>query len=81
VLKHTEAIDMETQPKDPTEELISEINQTPEEYRPLLLRIVRSFREGVILPSAETSFKAGWRDAMEDNTKPVDTLRDDIDAN
>jgi hypothetical protein len=74
-------MDMETQPEDPTEELISEIRQTPEEYRPLLLRIVRSFREGVMLPSAETSFKAGWRDAMEDNTQPVDTLWDGIDAN
>ena len=30
-----------------TEQLMNEISQTPERYRPLLLRLVHSFREGV----------------------------------
>jgi hypothetical protein len=46
---------------DYTKQLHDEIEQTPEEYRPLLLRIVHSFREGVtVLPSAEDSFKEGF---------------------
>jgi hypothetical protein len=43
---------MAMKPSNVTEALVNEIQQTPEEYRPLLLRIVRSFREGVTLPSA-----------------------------
>ena len=58
-----------------------EIEQTPEEYRPLLLRIVHSFREGVtVLPSAEDSFKEGWQDVLAGNTHSVDTLWDGIDT-
>ena len=52
-----------------------EIDQTSVEYQPLLLRIVHSFREGVIaLPSAEASFREGWRDVMQGNTQPIETL-------
>lgn len=61
--------------------LYDEIDQTPEEYRPLLLRIVHSFREGVVeLPSAEDSFREGWKDVVEGNTHPIDTLWDGIDT-
>jgi hypothetical protein len=34
------------------EALMDEIRLTPQECRPLLLRIIRSFREGVTLPWA-----------------------------
>ena len=65
---------------DYTEQLHKEIEQTPEEYRALLLRIVHSFREGVMLPSAEDSLKEGWQDVMQGNTHSVDTLWDDLDS-
>lgn len=38
---------------DTLKQLHQEIDQTPEEYRGLLLRIVHSFREGV-MPSAQS---------------------------
>lgn len=67
--------------EDYTQQLHSEIEQTPEEYRPLLLKIVHSFREGVTtLPSAEESFREGWKDVMEGKTHPIDTLWDGIDV-
>jgi hypothetical protein len=70
----TETIHMTMKPIDVTEALVNEIQQTPEEYRPLLLRIVRSFREGVTLPSASESFRKGWQDVIDGNTYPVDDL-------
>ena len=42
---------------DYLKQLQKEIEQTPEEYRGLLLRIVHSFREGVTLPSQTDTFK------------------------
>jgi hypothetical protein len=57
-----------------TAALADEIRQTPEEYRPLLLRIVRSFREGVTLPSAVEGFSEGWQDVVDGKTHPVDDL-------
>lgn len=67
---------------DCTKQLHAEIDQTPEEFRPLLLRIVHSFNEGVSseLPSAEASFKEGWKEVLAGNTKPIETLWDGIDA-
>ncbi len=67
---------MATPTENVTDELINEIKQTPEEYQPLLLRIVRSFREGVMLPPAEASFREGWQDVVAGNTRPIDTLWD-----
>jgi len=64
-----------------TQQLHDEIERTPEEYRGLLLRIVHSFREGVtVLPSAEDSFREGWKDVMEGNTHSIDTLWDGLDV-
>ena len=65
---------------DYLKQLQKEIEQIPEEYRGLLLRIVHSFREGVMLPSAEDSLREGWKDVTQGNTQPVDTLWDDMDA-
>jgi len=64
---------------DYLKQLQKEIEQTPEEYRGLLLRIVHSFREGVTLPSAEDSFSEGWHDVKQGNTQPIETLWDDLD--
>jgi hypothetical protein len=38
---------------------MEEIEQTPEEYLPNLLQIIREFRENVTLKSAEESFRQG----------------------
>lgn len=65
---------------DYLELLKKEIEQTPEEYRGLLLRIVHSFREGVMLPSAEDSFQEGWQDVKKGKIQAVDTLWDDVDT-
>ena len=66
---------------DYIKQLYDEIEQTPEEYRPLLLRIVHSFREGVTaFPSAEDSFREGWQDVMAGKTHSVDSLWDGIDS-
>jgi len=71
---------MATTVPDYTQELHDEIEQTPEEFRPLLLRIVHSFREGVMLPTAEESFREGWQDVVDGKTQPIETLWDGIDA-
>ncbi len=65
---------------DYTKQLHQEIEQTPEEYRALLFRIVHSFREGVTLPTAQESFREGWTDVLDGNTHPIETLWDGIDS-
>jgi hypothetical protein len=62
------------------EQAIQEIQQTPQEYLPSLLQIIRLFRESVTLKSAEESFRQGWQEAMTGNTLPVSQLWDGIDA-
>ncbi len=49
---------------DYLKQLQKEIEQTPEEYRGLLLRIVHSFREGVTLPSQTDTFKSDKQKAQ-----------------
>ena len=65
---------------DYTQQLIDEIELTPEEFRPLLLRIVHSFREGVTRPTAEESLRASMQDVLHGRVQPIDTLWDGIDA-
>ena len=62
------------------EQVIEEIQQTPQEYLPSLLQIIRLFRESVTLKSAEESFRQGWQEAMTGNTFPVSQLWDGIDT-
>jgi hypothetical protein len=61
-------------------QLIHEIKETPSEYLPKLLQIVRLFRESVELKPAEASFRRGWKEAMANDTRPVSELWDGIDA-
>lgn len=56
---------MDTQ--DINQQLYAEIDRTPERYRPLLLRLVHSFREG-------------WRDVKAGHVHSLETLWDGIDA-
>jgi len=60
-------------------ELTDEIAHTPPEYLPMLLRIVRSYRESVTLPRAKESVRRGWKEARGGTTYPVSTLWDGID--
>ncbi len=62
------------------EQLIKEMRDTPEEYYPNLLQIVRLFRESVALRPAEDSFRQGWQEAQLRQTKPVSELWKGIDA-
>jgi len=63
-----------------TDLLMKEIKATPDEYLPLLLDIMRIFRESITLKSAEESFKEGWHEAMTGKTIPIDKLWTGIDA-
>jgi len=62
------------------EQLIKEMRETPEEYRPNLLQIVRLFRESVALKPAGDSFRQGWREAQAGQTRPVSELWKGIEA-
>ena len=57
-----------------TNQLIQEIKATPGEYLPILLNIVKNFRESITLKSAESSFRQGWEEAMTGETMPIDEL-------
>ncbi len=61
-------------------QLIREIEETPQEYLPNLLQIVRLFRESVVLKPAEDSFRQGWKEATSGETRPVSELWGGIDA-
>jgi hypothetical protein len=62
------------------EQLVREIQETPREYWPNLLQLIRLFRESVTLKPAEASFRQGWQEAMEGQTRPVSELWEGIDA-
>ena len=66
--------------KEILEKVMAEVEQTPEEYLPNLLEMIRLFRESVTLKSAEESFRQGWYEAMTDDTIPISQLWDGIDA-
>jgi hypothetical protein len=57
-----------------TEQLIEEIEATPDEYLPILLDIVRLYRQSVTLRPAESSFRQGWQEAMSGKTMPLSEL-------
>lgn len=67
-----------------TKQLHAEIEQTPERYRPLLLRLVHSFREGIEedepWPTAEDSLREGLRDIKARRVYPIETLWDRVNA-
>ena len=75
---------MATTANSVTESLHAEIEQTPERYRPLLLRLVHSFREGIEQdepwPSAAECLREGLRDMKAGRVYPIDTLWDRVNA-
>lgn len=62
------------------EQLVREIHETPEEYWPNLLQLIRLFRESVTLKPAAASFRQGWQEAITGQTYPVSNLWEGIDA-
>ena len=71
---------MATQVSMYTQRLVREINEMPEEYLPILLEVVRLFRETVTLKPAENSFRQGWKETLAGETRPVSELWEGIDA-
>ena len=63
-----------------TEQISQEIELTPKEYLPMLLEIIRLFRQTVTIKSAEDSFRQGWQEAMQGEALPVSDLWVGIDA-
>jgi len=63
-----------------TQQLATEIQQTPVEYLPILLRIVKSYRESVTLSTAEESFRQAWKETLSGETCPISRLWDGIDT-
>ncbi len=59
-------------------ELVHEFRETPKEYWPNLIRIVRLFRQSVSLKPAEESFREGWQEATTGQTLPVSELWEDF---
>jgi hypothetical protein len=61
-------------------QVLEELEQIPAEFLPAFLKLIRAFREGVALPSAEESFRQGWHEALTGETRPLAELWDGIDA-
>ena len=61
-------------------QVLQEVEKIPEEYLVALLKMVRVFHESIILKPAEESFQQGWQEALQDETRPVSELWEDIDA-
>ncbi len=61
-------------------QLIKEIDKTPVEHLPSLLQIIHIFRESITLKVAEESFKQGWTEALQGETRPISELWEGIDA-
>lgn len=62
------------------QQLIREVKQTPAEYQPILLQVVRLFRESVELKPAAESLRQGWKEAMDGETRPASELWEGLDA-
>jgi len=58
----------------------NEINRIPPEYMENVLRLLRVFRESVVLPSAEDSFRQGWNETLTGETQLLEELWIGIDA-
>jgi hypothetical protein len=71
---------MSTQASTYEDQLVREIHETPREYWPNLLQLIRLFRESVTLKPADASFRQGWQESMTGQTRPVSELWEGIDA-
>jgi hypothetical protein len=65
---------------DRQRQLLAELEGVPEEYFPLLLQMIRAYRESVLLKPAADSFRQGWEEAQDGEALPVERLWEGIDA-
>ena len=61
-------------------QVLAELEGVPDEYLPFVLQLMRTFRESISLKPAAESFRQGWHEAQHNETAPIATLWDDIDA-
>jgi hypothetical protein len=71
---------MNTYPSTYATKISKEISETPDEYLPALLAIVRLFRESVTLKPANDSFMQGWKETMNSELLPLDELWEGINV-
>lgn len=71
---------MDTYPSTYSKRINKEIRETPEEYLPALLAMIRLFRESVTLKPADESFLQGWKEAINNEVLPIEHLWDGINA-
>lgn len=62
------------------EQTVQEVRETPREYWPNLLQLIRLFRESITLKPVVASFRQGWQEASTGQTLPISELWEDIDA-
>ncbi len=61
-------------------QVLNEVDAVPEEYLPLLLRMIRTYRESVDLKPAAESFRQGWREVQAGETIPLKHLWAGVDG-
>lgn len=62
------------------QQLLAELESLPEEYLPLLLQMVRAYRESVLLKPAAATFRQGWQESQRGETLPIARLWEGMDA-
>lgn len=63
-----------------TEKIEQGIQKTPDEYLPILLEMVRLFRQSVVLKPADESFRQGWQEALKGETLPISELWNKLES-
>jgi hypothetical protein len=61
-------------------QVVAEVDAVPEEYLPLLLQMIRTYRQSVDLKPAAASFRKGWQEANAGETIPLKHLWEGINA-
>ena len=65
---------------DRQQEMLAELEGLPDQHFPLLLKLIRNYRESVLLKPATDSFRRGWEEAQNGITTPGEHLWKGIDA-
>ena len=61
-------------------QVIAEVEAVPAEFLPLLLQMIRTYRESVSLKPAAESFAQGWREAKAGEIVPLKHLWEGING-
>jgi len=57
-----------------------EIQKTLDEYLPILLEMIRLFRQSGVLKPADESFHQGWQEASKGETLPISELWNKLES-